>query len=86
MSAIEAVGAPFDPFSHQAVTHESSESVPEGHVIAELQRGYMLGERILRPSMVRVSSGPAAGPEIVVGEAAGEGPAEEQEQQNPEKE
>jgi molecular chaperone GrpE len=94
VSAIKAVGLPFDPFAHQAVTHEPSETVPEGHVIAELQRGYMLGERVLRPSMVRVSSGlpptpsggPEAAPEIVEAEVIAEGPANEQEQDNPERE
>jgi molecular chaperone GrpE len=55
---IEAAGQEFDPFRHEAVTHEPSETVPEGHVIAELQKGYQLGERVLRPSVVRVSSGP----------------------------
>jgi len=58
VTSIEAVGQEFDPFAHQAVTHEPSEDVPEGHVIAELQTGYRLGERVLRPTMVRVSSGP----------------------------
>jgi molecular chaperone GrpE len=56
---IQAVGEKFDPFLHQAVTHEPSDTVPEGHVIAEMQTGYRLGDRVLRPSMVRVSSGPA---------------------------
>jgi molecular chaperone GrpE len=54
---IESVGEEFDPFMHQAVTHEPSDTVPPGHVIAELQRGYKISERVLRPSMVRVSSG-----------------------------
>jgi molecular chaperone GrpE len=58
VTPIEAVGQAFDPFAHQAVTHEPSEDVPEGHIIAELQTGYRLGERVLRPTMVRVSSGP----------------------------
>jgi molecular chaperone GrpE len=56
---IQAVGEKFDPFLHQAITHEPSAAVPEGHVIDEMQRGYRLGDRVLRPSMVRVSSGPA---------------------------
>jgi molecular chaperone GrpE len=56
---IQTVGEKFDPFLHQAVTHEPSDTVPEGHVIAEMQMGYRLGDRVLRPSMVRVSSGPA---------------------------
>ncbi len=58
VTPIHAVGEEFDPFAHQAVTHEPSDTVPPGHVIAELQKGYMISERVLRPSMVRVSSGP----------------------------
>jgi molecular chaperone GrpE len=55
---IDAAGEEFDPFRHQAVTHEPSDEVPAGEVIGEMQRGYRVGDRILRPSMVRVSSGP----------------------------
>ena len=58
VTPIEAVGEAFDPFLHQAVTHEPSQDVPEGHVIAEMQNGYMVGDRVLRPSVVRVSAGP----------------------------
>jgi molecular chaperone GrpE len=57
VSTIEAVGQEFDPYLHQAVTHEPSETVPEGHVIDEMQRGYQMDGRVLRPSIVRVSSG-----------------------------
>jgi molecular chaperone GrpE len=60
---IDAVGEEFDPFRHQAVTHEPSDEVPEGHVIAEMQRGYSLGDRVLRPCMVRVSAGPRPEPD-----------------------
>lgn len=60
---IEAAGQEFDPLLHQAVTHEPTDAIPAGHVISELQRGYMVGDRVLRPSMVRVSSGPPAEPE-----------------------
>jgi molecular chaperone GrpE len=60
---IEATGQEFDPLWHQAVTHEPSEEVPEGRVIAEMQKGYSMGDRVLRPSMVRVSSGPPPEPE-----------------------
>jgi molecular chaperone GrpE len=56
---IAAEGAEFDPFLHQAITHEPSDTVPEGHVIGVTQKGYRMGDRVLRPSMVRVSSGPA---------------------------
>ena len=52
---IEALGADFDPNFHQAVMHESSEEHREGEVIGELQRGYMLGDRLLRPAMVKVA-------------------------------
>jgi molecular chaperone GrpE len=58
VAPMEAVGQEFDPFTHEAVTHEPSETMQEGYVIAELQKGYKMGERVLRPSMVRVSSGP----------------------------
>lgn len=60
---IEAVGQEFDPYLHQAVTHEPSETVPEGHVIDEMQKGYQMDGRVLRPSIVRVSSGAPQEPE-----------------------
>jgi molecular chaperone GrpE len=63
VAPIEATGKEFDPFLHQALTHEPSEDVPEGRVIAEVQRGYQVGDRVLRPSVVRVSSGPPPEPE-----------------------
>jgi molecular chaperone GrpE len=52
---IEALGADFDPNVHQAVIHESSPDHREGEVIGELRRGYMIGERLLRPAMVKVA-------------------------------
>jgi molecular chaperone GrpE len=63
VAPIDATGQEFDPSLHQAVTHEPSEEVPEGHVIAEMQRGYTVGDRVLRPCMVRVSAGPPPEPE-----------------------
>lgn len=63
VTPIEATDQVFDPLLHQALTHEPSEDVPEGHVIAEVQKGYMMGDRVLRPNTVRVSSGPAPEPE-----------------------
>jgi len=72
---IEAVGQAFDPFAHEAVTHEPSDTVPEGHVISEVQKGYKMGDRVLRPTLVRVSCGPltqaTAGSEAA--EALGDG-------------
>lgn len=55
---IEAVGKPFDPNFHQAMMQETSESSPENTIIREFQKGYLLHDRLLRPSMVVVSKGP----------------------------
>lgn len=55
VKAIEAVGADFDPRFHQAVIHEVSAEHREGEVMEELRRGYMLGDRLLRPAMVKVA-------------------------------
>jgi molecular chaperone GrpE len=52
---IDALGKDFDPNVHQAVTHESSPGHRDGEVIEELQRGYTIGDRLLRPSMVKVA-------------------------------
>jgi len=52
---IDALGAPFDPNVHQAVIHEESPDHREGEVIGELRKGYMMGDRLLRPAMVKVA-------------------------------
>jgi molecular chaperone GrpE len=52
---IEALGADFDPNFHEAVIHEASSEHREGEVIEELQRGYLLGDKLLRPAMVKVA-------------------------------
>jgi len=54
---IESLGADFDPHFHQAVAHEPAEGHREGEVTEEFRRGYMLGERLLRPAMVKVAKG-----------------------------
>ena len=54
---IDALGADFDPHQHQAVSYEPAEGRREGEVIEEFGRGYMLGDRLLRPSMVKVAKG-----------------------------
>jgi len=51
----DALGEDFDPKLHQAVAHEVSPEHREGEVIGELRRGYMLGDRLLRPAMVKVA-------------------------------
>ena len=56
---IEARGADFDPYFHQAVSHEPAEGRREGEVLEEFRRGYMLGDRLLRPAMVKVAKGQA---------------------------
>ena len=55
---VDAVGLDFDPNVHQAVVHEASADHREGEVMQQLQRGYMLGERLLRPAMVKVAKRP----------------------------
>jgi molecular chaperone GrpE len=52
---IEAVGKEFDPNLHEAVSHEPVDGVQSGHVIGVVQNGYMLGERVIRPALVRVA-------------------------------
>jgi molecular chaperone GrpE len=52
---IEAVGTQFDPRYHEAVMNEVSGEHREGEVMAELRRGYMLGDRLLRPATVKVA-------------------------------
>ena len=54
---IEALGADFDPHYHMAVSHEAADDRREGEVIEEFRRGYMLGDRLLRPAMVKVAKG-----------------------------
>jgi molecular chaperone GrpE len=55
---IAAQGEAFDPRHHEAVEVVESTDVPDHHVLEELQRGYMLKERLLRPAMVRVAKHP----------------------------
>lgn len=59
VESIDAVGAPFDPNFHEALGQEASDEAPEGTVLRQLRRGYKLKDRLLRPSAVMVSKGPA---------------------------
>ena len=54
---IESVGADFDPHFHEAVAYEPAQGRRDGEVIEEFRRGYMLGNRLLRPSAVKVAKG-----------------------------
>ena len=56
VTPIEAAGQPFDPLWHEAVMQEETDEHPDGYVTEEMQRGYRLGDRVLRPSMVKVAS------------------------------
>lgn len=55
---IPAKGEPFDPHLHQAVEMVDTTEVEDHHVLDELQRGYKLKDRLLRPAMVRVARNP----------------------------
>ena len=57
IKSIDAVGETFDPNIHEAVMQVTSEEYPENTVVEELQKGYMLHDRVIRPSMVAVSKG-----------------------------
>lgn len=52
---IETEGKTFDPLYHEAVTYEDVEGFEDGQIIGEVQRGYMLGDRVIRPALVRVA-------------------------------
>jgi molecular chaperone GrpE len=53
----DATGQPFDPRVHEAISKVAHPEIPAGSVAAELQKGYRVGERLLRPALVSVSSG-----------------------------
>ena len=56
--AISSVGNEFDPNLHEAISQESSDEVPNGHIITEIRKGYTLNDRLLRAANVIVSKGP----------------------------
>ena len=55
VTRIEALGTEFDPKFHEAISHESADGAQSGSVIGVVQNGYMLGERVIRPALVRVA-------------------------------
>jgi molecular chaperone GrpE len=55
VTVVDALGADFDPHVHQAVAYEAAPGAREGEVVEVMRRGYMLGERLLRPAMVKVA-------------------------------
>ncbi|KAJ7971993.1 GrpE protein-like [Quillaja saponaria] len=63
---VETIGNPFDPLLHEAIMREDSTEYEEAIIIEEYRKGFRLGDRLLRPSMVKVSAGPGlAKPEQV---------------------
>ncbi len=56
LTPIEALNQPFDPNKHQAVMQEAKDGVAPNIIIEEFQKGYMYKDRLLRPSMVKVSA------------------------------
>ena len=56
MTRIEAEGAEFNPNFHEAIGQVESDEYESGEVVEVLQEGYMLGERVIRPAMVRVAA------------------------------
>jgi len=55
VTRIEAEGKEFDPTVHEAVTQEPCDTHPTGHVIAVVRQGYKLGDKVIRPALVRVA-------------------------------
>jgi len=60
LTPMDTEGHGFDPLVHEAVTYEESAEHQEGQIIGEVQRGYKLGDRVLRPALVRVAKGKPA--------------------------
>lgn len=61
VSPVEAVGKPFDPAYHQAIMQEETDAHPENTVVSEMQKGYLLHDRLLRPAMVVVAKSASPG-------------------------
>ena len=63
VTQIEALGQPFDPNLHEAVVYEETTEYPDNLVTAELQRGYRLRDRVIRPALVKVANNPTSSKE-----------------------
>jgi molecular chaperone GrpE len=68
LSAVYTVGELFDPEVHEAVATTTDPGLPPNTVVEELQRGYLLHERLLRPALVRVNLDSASGTEDAAGD------------------
>ena len=65
LEEINAVGQPFDPSLHEAVSQQETADVPEGQVVQQVRKGYRLRDRMLRPASVVVAKKPAAAAPVV---------------------
>ncbi len=68
-------GDTFDPMYHQAILHQEAPGFEEGQIVAEVSKGYILGDRILRPSTVVVAKATAQAPATAAEEKKAEAPA-----------
>ncbi|KAL1309978.1 hypothetical protein HN51_052693 [Arachis hypogaea] len=75
VSVVPTVGKPFNPLLHEAVAREESQEFKEGIIIKETRRGFFLGDRVLRPALVKVSSGPGNKKSMVASDKSLEQPS-----------
>lgn len=61
VTPIDALGLPFDPRQHEALPHIETSDAPDETIVAEIQRGYRVRDRVLRPSLVAVAKNPSGG-------------------------
>ena len=74
IKGFEAKGQPFDPSRHEAIQQVETDAVPPGTVAEEFARGYVIGDRLLRPAMVAVAKAPArSGDSSTASDAGGTG-------------
>jgi len=81
VKALDAVGKPFDAKFHEAVSQEASDTVPEGTVLRQWKAAFTMGDKLLRPAVVVVSSGPAKPVEVKAEEPAEDKPETEEKEQ-----
>ena len=60
LEELNAIGQPFDPNFHEALSQQETSDVPEGQVVQQMRKGYKLRDRLLRPASVVVAKQPAA--------------------------
>ncbi|CAM8884950.1 unnamed protein product [Rhodiola kirilowii] len=70
---VDTTGTSFDPLLHEAIMREESDEFKEGIILQEFRKGFKLGDRLLRPSMVKVSAGPGPAKAAEVEKPSSEG-------------